>query len=655
MAKKMISRREFLRVSVIATAGAAAAACAKAAPEEPTATAEAAVPTPTEAAAPTPTPEPAVDTGRQAPMLAALVVAGELPPIDERLPEDPMVVVPTYEIGQYGGTLNSFMVNAEDRSAVFNFCLDYPLVDVPRDLARFGEERPQGGWEGLLVRAYEWSADATELTLHLRKGLRWSDGEPCMAEDFLWYYRDEIFDENLTPVPPSWLIIDGEQVTISAPDDYTLLYEFPAANPGFLYRIRFTWHLVHRPKHFFESFHPKYNQDATYEGYQEAVNDWLLPDRPNASAWIVESRTPEAVICARNAYYFATDTEGNQLPYVDRVAFPMVGTTDNAVLKTMAGEIDVAERNMQQIDQLPILLENEEAGDYKILMWSGTFFGVGTTLTFNPQLQDPEYPELREMLRDTRFRRALNVAVDREDMNESIFLGLGRPAMWALNSSSPYFDDEMAEIVKPIYDPEEAKSLLDALDLIDRNSDGKRQYPNGKTVTILVDAASELKPHVLNGEMIVRYWNEIGLDARLNTVSRSLVSDRFSQHISQARIWGPFNADIPEWTSEEVFCPVYVHSSRRVEGDTMPEWATVLDDYLDRILASVGNFEETKRLYKEYAQWRIENGIGFNSVADVPYMVVGSNRMGNVAEKGSGLLGIRIENQEQFYIYPEKQ
>ena len=227
--------------------------------------------------------------------------------------------------------------------------------------------------------------------------------------------------------------------------------------------------------------------------------------------------------------------------------------------------------------------------------------------------------------------------------------------MWALNSSSPYFDDEMAEIVKPIYDPEEAKSLLDSLDLIDRNSDGKRQYPNGKTVTILVDAASELKPHVLNGEMIVRYWNEIGLDARLNTVSRSLVSDRFSQHISQARIWGPFNADIPEWTTEEVFCPVYVHSSRRVEGDTMPEWATELDDYLDRILASVGNFEETKRLYKEYAQWRIENGIGFNSVADVPYMVVCSNRMGNVAEKGSGLLGIRIENQEQFYIYSEKQ
>lgn len=642
MRTQKISRREFMTLSALVTAGTLASACTTTAP------APAAPPAaPAETAA---VPAGPPSTYKEAPMLAELVSQGTLPPVDERLPVSPMVVEPTSEIGQYGGTLNTFMLNAEDRSAVFNFVLDYPIIDVPRNVADFVPQLPQGGWEGLLAESYEWNEDATQLTIHLREGLKWSDGEPCTAEDFAWFYNDELFNPDLTPTPPSHLVMDGTPITVTAADDLTLVYSFPAPNPGFLRYVRFEYQLVHRPKHYFSQFHPKYNADATPEQYREEIDDWLNPARPQTSAWIVESSTPEGVMCVRNPYYFAVDSAGNQLPYADRVWFPMVGTTDNAILKTIAGEIDVAERNMQQIDQLPLLLENQEAGNYEILRWSGAFFGVGTVLQFNYQLQDPDYPELREMLRTRDFRYALSIAIDREDINDSLYLGLGRPAMWVLNSTSPYFDEEVAEIVAPIYDPEAANALLDGLDLIDRDGDGKREYPNGKPVTIFVDVASEIKPHVLSGESIVRYWNEIGLDARLNTISRTLSTDRLQQAIHHARVWGPFNADIPEWTTEEAYRPLGLNPDYRLADETFPEEFAVMDEFHAQIQASLGNFEETLRLYKEMARYRIEQGLDINTVADLPYLVVAHNRVGNVAREGSGILGIRIENQEQFYL-----
>jgi peptide/nickel transport system substrate-binding protein len=453
------------------------------------------------------------------------------------------------------------------------------------------------------------------------------------------------------PTTPSHLVMGGEPIGVTAPDDYTLVYDFPAPNPGFLRLIRFEYNLTRRPKHYFQEFHPRYNDSATYEGYLAATNDWLTPGRPHLGAWTVESRTPDGVMCVRNPYFYGVDPEGNQLPYVDRVWFPMVGTTDNAILKAIAGEIDVAERNMQEIHQLPLMLENQETGNYEVLRWAGAFFGVGTVVHFNYQLQDPAYENLRELLRNRDFRYALSIAIDREDINDAIYLGLGRPAMWVLNSTSAYFDDEVAEIVKPLYDVEQANALLDGLGLVDTDGDGKRDYPNGGgPVTILVDASSELRPHVLSGEIVVRYWNAIGIDARLNTISRSLATNRLQQRINHVRVWGPFNADIPEWTSEEAFRPLGMNPGFRDAADTLPEEFEVMDDFAARINTSLGDFSETLRLYKEMARYRIDHGLDINTVADLPYLVVAHNRMGNVARNGIGLLGVRIENQEQFYI-----
>ncbi len=646
MIKRQISRRQFLNLSAVVAAGALSAACAptEVPAESPTAVAEVSTPAPAAPAGPP-------SSYQEAPMLAELVAQGTLPAVDDRLPVNPMVVQPTSEVGQYGGTLNTFMLNEEDRSAVFNFALDYPLVDVPRtNFDEFVAQLPQGGWEGLIAESYEWNEDATVLTIHLREGLKWSDGEPCTAEDFAWYYNDELLNTDLTPTTPSQLMVNETPAVVSAADEYTLVYEFAAPNPGFLRNVRNEFQLVHRPKHYFSQFHPTYNTSATYEEYREAIDDMLAPERPQTSAWIVEERTPEGVMCVRNPYYTGVDAAGNQLPYVDRIWFPMIGTTDNAILKTIAGEIDVAERNMQQFDQLPLLLESQEAGNYEILRWSGAFFGVGTVAHFNYQLQDPEYPELHDMLRNRDFRYALSIAVDRDDINNSVYLDLGRSTMWVLNSTSPYYDEEMAEIVAPIFDVEQANALLDGLDLIDRDGDGKREYPNGKPVTIFVDVSSEIKMHVLSGESIVRYWNEIGLDARLNTISRSLATDRLQQHINHVRVWGPFNADIPEWSTEEVFRPLGLNPDNRLPDVTLPEEFEVMDDLNSRILESLGNFEETKQLYKEMARYRIEQGLDINTVADLPYLVVAHNRIGNIAREGNGLIGIRIENQEQFYI-----
>jgi len=672
-----MSRRTFVKVSAMA-ATMALAACAKApsvAPVTPAAaptTAAGAAPTVASGAAVPASATPTGATGasganaptsvsagakstlyHEAPMLQKMVAGGKLPPVEQRLPAEPYVVTPTSEVGKYGDVLRAFMLNATDTPAPQNACLNYSLVTIPRDIKTFIARQPLEGWVPLLAKDYKWNGDATALTIGLRKGMRWSDGELFTAEDVTWAWQDVRFNTEYQPVPEPWTMVGGKPISLTAPDPYTLAFTFPAPNPTFLYQVRLN-NIARTPKHFFTRFHPKYTPAASYKDLQQRLSTDLDPERPFLSPWTVQSNDPaKGVTLTRNPYFAGVDTSGNQLPYADGYSFPVVGTQENAVLKAIAGDIDVAERNMQLIEKVPLLKQNEGTGKYKTLLWHGSAFTQAAFVSFNYILADPANSELRDMLRTPDFRTALSVALDRADLNQTLFLGLGRPTRFGINSSSPYWDKEVEAIVQQNVDrdTDKAKSLLTKLGLVDRTNNGMRQFPSGKPVSIVLDVASEITNHARAGEIVVRNWREIGIDAKLNAIARANLITRQTDYSFHANIWGIDAGDLPLLRpTTELFTmwnitPDYFASAKDPAPDDVAQLFA-----LQKQLLGAADPKESVSLFKQMIKLRVDNTIEAHFIADVPVVVVRSNRVANVPDVGYSLQTYIIENPEQFYL-----
>ena len=292
-------------------------------------------------------------------------------------------------------------------------------------------------------------------------------------------------------------------------------------------------------------WHPKYTDGAAYVDLRENDN-YLDPDFPVVSPWLSKGYDESGLRLERNPYYCAVDTDGNQLPYCDNYVFPFAGTQENAVLMAIAGQIDVGIRNMQLFESLPTLRENEERGDYRLLFWPGTSFTTGNHITINFRLEDEERKDLNELFRNKEFRHALSVAINRDEINETLYFGAGRSASYALASSSPYWDEDMDSITMTNgeFELARAESILDELSL-EKGADGMRTFSNGEPITIIMDAATEITVHQQVAEMVVADWRDAGIDARLNAVQRSVLFSRWRSSQSHTFMWGTDANEIP--------------------------------------------------------------------------------------------------------------
>ena len=183
-------------------------------------------PEPTTAPEPTAVPEP-VSKFAEAPMLADLVKAGTLPPVDERLPKNPYVI-DAPEIGQYGGTWHRGFIGPSDFNGV-NRIMNDGLVRFSIDGASV---------EMKYAESVTPNDDFTEWTINLREGSKWSDGEPFTADDIMFWYTDVVNNKDLTPSLPSWLVNkDGSEVKVEKVDDYSVKFTFAAPQTLFLQEI----------------------------------------------------------------------------------------------------------------------------------------------------------------------------------------------------------------------------------------------------------------------------------------------------------------------------------------------------------------------------------------------------------------------------------
>ncbi|NDJ61549.1 MAG: ABC transporter substrate-binding protein [Chloroflexi bacterium] len=577
----------------------------------------------------------------------------ELEPVEDRLPAEPLVVVPYEEIGVYGGTINGISQALESGTSGILSWRHVNLVRFSDDLQTIVPN---------IARDWAWNDDFTEITFFLREGHRWSDGQPFTAEDIDFWYNDNKRNEAIFAQVESVWVFGGEPMTVEMIDATTVSFGFAVPNPNFLTFLATTWRQPFQPKHFLSPFHIDYNENANELAQEAGFDSWveyfsfLLPNSdwkdaptplirdetavtvPTLESYItiVENSTERRFVA--NPYFHMVDTAGNQLPYPDRIQEDLIADREIWNLRIIEGQVDLKNQGLELAD-FPLYAENTENGNFSLQLIP-TGGARHLTYTLNYGHQDAV---LREIFNDVRFRQALSVAINREEVNELIYLGQGAPIQWlpADHTAHPYVTDEQLQNFAQ-YDPELANSLLDEMGLTERAADGTRLRPDGQPLVLNLEYALQAgSPEV--HELMREYWGEVGVRLELQELQLEVWRERSDNNEHDLAAWHGDGTSSPGLASGVLnnrtvppFREGYVVEwgdwlfTDGAEGIEPPADAQRVFELVEELaLLPIGS-EAAAEVGREIVQLHVDNLWLIGIVGDVAGPMVVHNNMGNV-------------------------
>ncbi|MCX7796673.1 MAG: ABC transporter substrate-binding protein [bacterium] len=589
----------------------------------------------------------------EAPILTELVKAGKLPPVEKRLPTEPLVIVPVEEVGQYGGTANVFSTSPTSYDEGIYLISFEGLVKLGPDATSVIPN---------IAKSWRITDGGKTLTIVLRKGIKWSTGAPFTADDILFWWEDVVLNDDLTPVKPRAWAPGGKLMTVEKVDDYTIKMRFASPYAPFaLLMMAHAWSLQgvgYYPKHYSKNFHPKYvpldelNKRAKSEGFN---NWWELfwkynsflggggagvePGAPTMQAFMLTKKGTDFIIAERNPYYWKIDIAGNQLPYIDRVQVNIVTNTEVQNMKAVAGEADLA--GMQtMMENYTLYKENEKRGNYRVLLWQRV---QGTDVAYQLNLTYTDDLVLRDIFRDVRFRKALSLAINRDEINQALYYGMATPRQACPIPTSPYFEEQFANAYIR-YDPKEANRLLDEMGL-KRGPDGYRLRPDGKRLEITLEYVQMETPKRQTTEFVVRYWDAIGIKVAVKEVTGELQSTRVMANKMQMSLWHadrcgflfplePFWWVPMRYQWEVNWCPLWAqwYTTGGKAGEEPPKELKRLIDLWEKMKVTTSE-KERIRLGKEILKSNAENLWTIGTVGLAPHPVIVRTNLRNIPEK----------------------
>lgn len=595
----------------------------------------------------------------EAPMLKTMVAAGELPPVEERLPEVPARCMDVawenidLEIGKYGGTLRYTDTSAigQQWHMFHENLLSIPEIRVDYDTMT-----------GNILESFEVDGDGRVFTFHMRKGLKWSDGYPATTEDIRFRWEDILLNKKLTGSVHGYFRAGGEVMELEIIDDYTYRIRFKEPYGGFLTYMAsdFIWFdTFMSPAHYLKAWHASYTPidkleaEIKKEGFGKG-EWWRLfslrtskrpkPDDelqvPTFSPWVQMEKGTTKVVWERNPYYYKVDPAGNQLPYIDRIEQTIVQNVDAVTMKILAGEVDLLR---QAGKAAPLLLEYADEAGYRVILDYGENAGTNT-IYFNQTHLDPVW---RQVVRDVRFRKAVSYAINRAPIIEVTRLGYAVPPT----------------LIPSEYDPEKANRLLDEMGLDKRDKEGYRLGPDGKRFVIPFEyGLHPLWPPAF--ELVTEDLADVGLKVTTKKLEWGILDESLkANEVKATMLWyhyGLWPLGMADWAPRgcplgnlhaSAWCPLWREwlGSDGEEGEEPPVEIKRLDD-LYQLMMRTTDQKVMDEVWAEVRSLWYENVFYIPMMEGIGNAYIVSKKMGNIPHSG---MTIAVNMSVEQYFFKE--
>lgn len=605
-----------------------------------------------------------IDSYGESPDLATLVAKGELPAVEDRISAEPMVVIPLDEVGTYGGRIVTAATSPVTGGVDAWTGRTQGLFIVSDDLAGV---RPN------VAKGYEFNDDCTELTVYLREGMKWSDGEDFNADDFEFYYEAILCNDELLPTKINQFVTGGELMSFEKVNDYEIKYTFKEPNPSIVIYFgqnnRMYLSVPFAPEHYLSQFHIDYNSEANElakaNGFESWVQHFLYiypdeiqarqdPNVPSVDPWVLTSMDDFGnKYFDRNPYYWKVDTEGNQLPYIDGQD-RLVYDRQTISLKILAGELDYA-LQYTSLDDYQLYVENGATAGYRTSLWTDTRAQVLCNLSFNMNVADPNKNELFNTL---AFREGLSVAINRADINEIVWKGLAVTRASTVTPSVSFYEDWMGEYMTE-YNPELASQKFDEAGLGWDAAKKYRTYKDGSVVEL------ELVCTPMQGEgigpaleMMKANFEAVGIKTSVKLIDQTLLTEQNNAGELDFWIWNVdagtefgFYSNPLSWLPQAIYWAKYMNTDG-AEGTEPASWYKEYWEKAKEFQTYLSGSEEYLKTGSELLNIMADNLWNIGIAGLTPHAVMFDNNLKNTPESGVTDYGYRqwmVYHPEQWY------
>jgi peptide/nickel transport system substrate-binding protein len=541
-------------------------------------------------------------------------------------------------VGHYGGTL---MVAQRSEPKTLNpvTAADAPSREVigrlTADLIHIN--RQTQNTEPALAKSWSVSKDGRVFTVKLRRGLRFSDGQPFDAEDVVFSFQVYL-DEKIHSPQRDLLVVGGKPIEVQKIDQYTV--RFTLAQP-YAAAERIFDSLAMMPQHLLE----KPYKDGQF------TQVWTLTTPPAEIAGMgpfrVKQYVPgQKIVLERNPYYWKADSSKNRLPYLDELAFLFVGNEDAQVIRFQAGETDIISR----LSAENYALLSKDAANH------GTeFFDLGPSLEYdflvfnlNDLKKDTENIAAKQAwFREVKFRQAISSAIDRDSIVRLVYAGHGA-ALWGnVSPSNKLWVDET--LPHPPQSLEGARELLKSAGFSWR-PDGALLDHQGKAVEFSIIASTSNAQRMKMATLIQDDLSKLGMNVHIVPLEfRAVIERVFQTYDYEASIMALGGGDAdpnPEmnvWMSNGS-----THLWHMGETSPATNWETQIDQLMQKQMVEL-KYPVRKHLYDQ-VQETIAANLPFIFLA-TPDILVGAKR--NLGNFTPAILDSNtLWNVEQLYFLP---
>ena len=446
-----------------------------------------------------------------------------------------------------------------------------------------------------LAKSFE--INGNDYIVHLRHGVKWSDGKPITADDVYFTWKNIILDGYGNTSTRDSISVDGKLPTVQKLDDYTVKFTTPEPFAPFLASLS----TPIAPKHIFE---PAVKKGKEFFDTFMSTNINPKDLVTSGPFRMVEYVPAQRAVYKRNPDYYVINSKGEKLPYLDKIIYLIVGDANNEVLKFEGGELDVIGVKGSDV---PRFKERQEHGDFSMVNLGPDTGTMYLSMNLNDRTDENGKPYVDPIkgkwFRDLNFRKAVDLVIDRENMVYNIANGFAKPLFTPESLNSIFLNEELKPYPR---DVDKAKEFLRASGFT-WDKKGRLRDKDGNRVEfdLLTNAGNSEREAI--GVMIKQDLEDLGMKVNFKPIEfNSLVNKLLSTYEWDMVVMGLTGSPLEPNGGKNVWLSngaLHMYNQRKTAeaGVNLLPWEKELD-YLFEKGATALTFDERKKFYDRYQE-----------------------------------------------------